>query len=134
AAGYSDSWANGVTAGTATTPWGDRDTNSIADMTPSAPITHDTREIDRVWQHNAATVFTFNSISIPDGRTTCSVALTNNQPPGTSTFKECPDVVQLWDVTGDQGVRVSDHNIVAMTLNTPTSTAVASIVCPLTAH
>lgn len=114
---YTDLWNAGITAGTATTPWGDRDADGIADMTPAdigtqttGTRTHDTRRIDYFFVKG--TGVSLVSISVPDSRATCSVALTAN-----GIFKECPDVAQLWDVTDDQGVRASDHNFIKVVLN-----------------
>lgn len=120
-AGYSDLWNTGLSAGTATTPWGDRDANGTVDMTPAnlgtqttGTRTHDTRRIDYMFLKSSATLLNLNAITVPDGRATCSVALTAN-----GTFKECPDVdaSQQSDVTDDQGVRPSDHNFVRAVLN-----------------
>lgn len=123
---YTDLWQAGLTAGTASASWGDRDGDSVADM-PLGSLTtrtHDTRpRIDYAFITSGTTSLTLSAISVPDGRATCSVALTNtqgNQCTGCgSTFKECPDVAapsMVWDVPDDQGVRASDHNLVKFVL------------------
>jgi endonuclease/exonuclease/phosphatase family metal-dependent hydrolase len=123
---YTDLWQAGLTAGTASANWGDRDGDGIADM-PLGSLTtrtHDTRaRIDYAFVTAGATTVTLSGISVPDGRATCSVALTNiqgNQCTSCgSTYKECPDVAapgSVWDVPDDQGVRASDHNLVRAVL------------------
>lgn len=119
---YTDLWVAGVAAGTATTPWGDRDVDGTVDMTPAdlgtqttGTRTHDTRRIDYAFLLTSATSITLNAISVPDSRANCSVPLTTG-----GTFKQCPDITDsalLWDVTDDQGVRTSDHNFMKVTLN-----------------
>lgn len=124
---YTDLWQAGLTAGTASANWGDRDGDGIADM-PLGSLTtrtHDTRpRIDYAFITAGTTAITLTSISVPDGRATCSVALTNiqgNQCTSCgSTFKECPDVTapsMVWDVPDDQGVRPSDHNLVRVVMS-----------------
>jgi len=126
-AGYTDLWAAGLSAGTATAAWGDRDANGTADMPVSSlgTRTHDTRaRIDYAFITTGSTGLALSSIDVPDVRAICSVALTNvqgNQCTGCgSTFKECPDVVAptfVWDVPEDQGVKPSDHNWVKVVLS-----------------
>lgn len=103
-AGYTDLWQAGLTAGTATADWGDRDEDSIPDM-PLGSLTSrtlDSRRIDYLF----AKGFNLVSIDMPDLRATCSVALTTG-----GNFKQCPDVVSpLVDFPEDQGVKPSDHN------------------------
>lgn len=123
---YTDLWQDGLSAGTASASWGDRDSDGVTDM-PLGSLTtrtHDTRpRIDYAFITPGSSTLTLSSISVPDGRATCSVALTNiqgNQCTGCgSTFKECPDVVapgSVWDVPDDQGVRATDHNLVRFVL------------------
>lgn len=135
---FDDLWNVGLAAGTATTPWGDRDADGIADMTPadlgtqtSGTRTHDTRRIDYIFLTKGQTLFTLTSISVPDGRAACSTALTTG-----GVFKQCPDVQtsQQSDVTDDQGVRVSDHNFIRAVLSiTAVAPPTASLSCPATA-
>lgn len=109
--GYSDLWTLGISQSKATASWGDRDGDTVTDM-PVGDLTtrtHDTRRIDYFFLKGSG--FTLFSIAVPDSRATCSVALTL-----TGTYKECPDVVQLWDIPDDQGTRVSDHNFVKLVL------------------
>jgi len=123
---YTDLWQAGLTAGTATANWGDRDGDGIADM-PLGSLTtrtHDTRpRIDYIFLTPGVASLTLASIDVPDVRATCSVALTNiqgNQCTSCgSAIKECPDVSapsMVWDVPDDQGVRPSDHNWVKAVL------------------
>jgi len=125
---YTDLWNAGITASVASAPWGDRDGVGGADMPVSdlGTRTHDTRRIDYFFLNSGATNLTLNSITLPDSRATCSTTLTL-----TGSVKECPDVIQQWDVTDDQGVRVSDHNFLTVTLNVLGPTAVLN--CPATA-
>jgi PKD repeat protein len=97
--------------------------------------THDTRRIDTVYGKAFGLTLALQSITVPDLRATCSVALTNIKPTaGTSLFKECPDVNDspnqgLWDIVDDQGVRPSDHNFMTATFNVG---PIPAISCPAT--
>lgn len=124
-ANYDDLWNVGLSRGVATTPWGDRDQDGIADMTPAdlgtqtaGTRTHDLRRIDYLFLTKNSTTIRLNNISVPDSRAVCSVALTAN-----GLYKECPDVNQLWDVADDQGVRASDHNFIKVILDLTTPPA-----------
>lgn len=117
---YSDLWNAGITAGTATANWGDRNSDSIADM-PVADLTtrtHDTRRIDYFFLKGAG--LTLASIDLPDNRTTCPHGLVAG-----GALPSCsPEVVggpgvsdQQWDIPDDFGVRPSDHNFLKVVLN-----------------
>jgi hypothetical protein len=67
--------------------------------------TSDTRRIDYALYKANSGSLTLVKISVPDGRATCSQALTTG-----GVYKQCPSVTQLWDIPEDQGVRLSDHN------------------------
>jgi endonuclease/exonuclease/phosphatase family metal-dependent hydrolase len=111
-AGFSDLWQTGLTNSVASANWGDRDGDSVADMPLGTNTrTSDTRRIDfALYKANSGSL-TLNSISVPDGRATCSSALTTG-----GSYKQCPSVTQLWDIPEDQGVRLSDHNWVYVEL------------------
>lgn len=131
-ASYTDLWNAGITAGTATAPWGDRNSDTIADMPVSdlGTRTHDTRRIDYIFLKQGATALSLSSIILPDQRATCPHALVAG-----GTFPSCsPEVVggpgvsgQQWDIPDDFGVRPSDHNFLKATLNV--SAAVTIIRC-----
>lgn len=104
-AGYTDMWATGITAGTATANWGDRDGNGQADMPLGLTSTRTLGAQGVDYVLTKGNVVALTSIDVPDLRATCSTALTSN-----GAFKECPDVVQLQDFPEDQGIRPSDHN------------------------
>lgn len=125
---YVDLWQEGLRAGKATAPWGDRDADGQPDMPLDFTRTrsHDTRRIDHFVMTRGTSAITLQSISVPDSRATCSVALTSN-----GAFKECPDVSVLTDTPDDQGVRASDHNFMTVTLNLA---ATAAISCPSNAR
>jgi hypothetical protein len=121
AAGYTDMWNAGITAGTATANWGDRDSNGTTDM-PVADLTtrtHDTRRIDYFFMKFPNTIFTLTNIDLPDLRATCPHGLVAG-----GTLPSCsPEVVggpgvsgQQWDIADDFGVRPSDHNLITMTV------------------
>lgn len=108
-ANYVDLWQDGINKSIATANWGDRDTNGIADMiVDSNSITHDTRRIDYGWLNKSPITLVLSSISLPDTRATCPHGLVVN---GGSLPACTPEVTQLWDVTGDFGVKPTDHNI-----------------------
>ena len=123
-AGYTDLWAAGITAGTATANWGDRNSDGQPDMPlgTTTTRTHDTRGID--YALTKGTGITLTSINLPDLRATCPHGLVAG-----GTFPSCsPEVAggtgvsgQQWDIPEDFGVRPSDHNwlTITITLSTP---------------
>lgn len=130
AANYTDLWTAGMAAGTATANWGDRDSNSVADM-PVADLTtrtHDTRRIDYLYLKAGATVLTMTAIDLPDLRATCPHALVAG-----GAFPSCsPEVAggpgsnqggsdKQWDIPDDYGVRPSDHNFMSATFTVGTA-------------
>lgn len=117
-ADYTDLWNAGISANVAFASWGDRDSNSQDDMPVSdlGTRTADSRRIDYFFLKNSSTTLSLKSISVPDSRYTCSTTLTSN-----GTFKECPDVLNLFDIPDDQGIRYSDHNAVRVVLNVKVS-------------
>nr|AUN35700.1 hypothetical protein [uncultured bacterium] len=105
-AGFSDQWQTGLTNSVAEANWGDRDSDSVADMPLGTNTrTHDGRRIDFILYKANNGSITLNKISVPDGRATCPQSLTTG-----GNYKQCPNVTQLWDLPEDQGVRLSDHN------------------------
>jgi endonuclease/exonuclease/phosphatase family metal-dependent hydrolase len=105
-AGFSDQWQTGLTNSVAEANWGDRDQDSVADMPLGTNTrTHDSRRIDFILYKPNNGSITLNKISVPDGRATCPQTLTTG-----GSYKQCPNVTQLWDLPEDQGVRLSDHN------------------------
>lgn len=112
-AGYTDLWAAGITAGTATANWGDRNSDGQADMPLGVETTrtHDTQAIDYMMSKGSGVALT--SIDVPDLRETCPHGLVAG-----GTFPSCSPEVnggpgisgQQWDIPEDFGVRPSDHN------------------------
>lgn len=109
--GYADMWQLGLTNGSATANWGDRDEDTITDMPLGFQTTrtHDSRRIDYCMVKGTSLALT--GIDVPDLRATCSGALEVG-----GNFKQCPDVTTLVDFPEDQGIRPSDHNWIKMTL------------------
>jgi len=105
---YIDLWQDGINKSIATAWSQDRDSNGSADMPATmSAVTHDTRLIDYGWQRKNPINLTISSVSIPDLRAVCPHNLVANGGLPACT----PEVQQLWDVTGDFGVRPTDHNI-----------------------
>lgn len=111
-AGYTDMWAAGITAGTATANWGDRNADSIADMPLGTETTrtHDTQAIDYIMARGSVSLA---SIDVPDLRETCPHGLVAG-----GAMPSCSPEVNggtgisgmQWDIPEDFGVRPSDHN------------------------
>ncbi len=118
ATNYYDLWQFGIDNSIATANWGDRNSDGITDMpVDSNSITHDTRRIDRGYKNKSFSAIVLTSVSIPDTRATCPHALVNDG----GLLPACtPEVQQLWDVTGDFGVKPTDHNITKFVFSTVT--------------
>ncbi len=118
-AGYVDLWPAGITAGTATANWGDRNSDGQPDMPlgTTTTRTHDTRGIDYMMVWGTVTLV---SIDVPDLRETCPHGLVNqgdNFPACSPEVNGGPGVSgQQWDIPEDFGVRPSDHNLMTVTV------------------
>ena len=111
-AGFSDLWQTGLTNSLAEANWGDRDSDSVADMPLGTNTrTADTRRIDFILYKPNNGSITLVKISVPDGRAQCPQSLVTG-----GAYKSCPSVTQQWDIPEDQGVRLSDHNWVYVEL------------------
>lgn len=142
-AGYSDLWVQAIAEGKATANWGDRNSDSIADMpigtvgTGVTTRTHDSRWIDFVLLKGSGLSLT--SLDIPDLRETCPHGLVAGgaMPSCSPEVTGGPNVSgQQWDIPEDFGVRPSDHNWVTLTLtqSAPTiSTPTTVNVCDTSA-
>lgn len=121
-ANYTDLWNAGITAGTATADWGDRNSDATADM-PVGDLTtrtHDTRRIDYIFLLTGATALSLSSIDVPDLRAACPHALVAGgaMPSCSPEVNGGPNVSgQQWDIPDDFGVRPSDHNFIKVVLN-----------------
>lgn len=108
-AGFADLWQVGVGAGVAHSDWGDRDGDAQPDMPLTNARTADTRRIDYFF---ARGTLAMQRIDLPEARLPCPQALVFD-----GAYAQCtPTVVKLWDVPDDQGVRLSDHNWLKLTL------------------
>ncbi len=105
-ADYLDLWIEAIAAGTATTPWPDRNNDGLPDMTPVTARTADKRRIDRILLSRSQSLLSLISMEQPDSRAPCSSALV----PDGGLLPSCPDVVRRWDIEDDFGKRRSDHN------------------------
>ncbi len=114
-----DLWPAGITAGTATANWGDRNSDGQPDMPlgTTTTRTHDTRGIDYMMVWGTVTLV---SIDVPDLRETCPHGLVNqgdNFPACSPEVNGGPGVSgQQWDIPEDFGVRPSDHNLMTVTV------------------
>lgn len=111
-------WSQGLTNGTASTTYNDRDLDGVPDMPLDKPRTADRRQIDYfVLSKNSGLIV--SKIELLDTRAPCPHALV----PG-GAFPSCsPEVVggpevsgKQWDTPDDYGVRPSDHNFLLLTL------------------
>lgn len=118
--GHVDLWAAGITAGTATANWPDRNSDGQPDMPLGLTTTrtHDSRGIDYATVKGSGV--TLVSIDVPDMRANCPHALVNqgdNFPACSPEVQGGPGVSgQQWDVPEDFGVRPSDHNLITVTV------------------
>jgi endonuclease/exonuclease/phosphatase family metal-dependent hydrolase len=113
--GFTDVWQVGLATGQASANWGDRDADGKLDM-PLGSLetrTHDKRRIDYYFWKGLLVLVT---IDVPDLRNQCPHALVADG----GMYPACtPEVVQLWDIPDDEGVRPSDHNWVKLTFILP---------------
>lgn len=105
-ADYFDLWLEAIAAGVALTPWNDRDSDGLPDMTPETARTADKRRIDRILLSRNQSLLSLVGMEQPDTRAQCATALVLDG----GSFPACPEVVKRWDIAEDMGRRRSDHN------------------------